>query len=108
MATCDFLEMSEDEQTQEWSNNDESEFDMDDLLEDVRAQVVEYLKTEGPKIIQAEIKRQVTALIKSEIGTLKRQGAVIDLTQTESSGSMKPEKSSKSSKLDDVKKKSKK
>lgn len=90
-----------DDQSFDYSNEDQTEefFEMEDLLEDVRTQVKDFLKNEGPKIIQQEVKRQVTALIKSEIGTLKRQGAVLDLTQTECDGSTPTEKSSRNSKL---------
>lgn len=94
---------SDAQDTQSYSGLDddgeEQYFEMDDLLEDVRIQVKDFLKNEGPKIIQQEVKKQVTALIKSEIGTLRRQGAVLDLTQTECDGSTPTEKSSKNSKL---------
>jgi len=79
------------------------DFDFDELIEDVRQQVIDYLKEEGPKIIQQEVKRQVTALIKSEIGLLKRQGAQLDLTQVDCSSSPVKE-STKSLKTSTVKK----
>lgn len=87
-----------DDQWEVESDNDETSFNMDELLEDVREQVIEYMKKEGPKIIQQEVKRQVTALIRSEIGSLKRQGASLDLNMLDSSLSPKRESESKSSK----------